>query len=572
MSSLLRLFKHLLGGRTLLLAFASSLLISMIELMGLALVFPLLQIVTDEEDYQRVAVWFSATPLHGLLQDRASGIAVFGGALIAFYIAKALVHGRLVRYQAEVAGLISLGASDELISSALNARYQLFMKRGAVAIAGVSYSNTTHAALLFQAVLAAANEIILIGLVLCGAFLLSPVASITLILFVLLGARIFFLPASRKVAAIGRSSQALDLARHRFVFTMASAIRDIKIMGLEKPFIQRNRQVVGGYVSLLVDYQSISASLRIAVETLLVCAIVVACIWFGWSGKNLESLLPLLGTLGLVALRMAPALSRLVANYSAARYSFPFVDGLLEMREDIGNFPHPKETSTVRLPGEFAVRNLAFSYGDKEVLRDVSVRIPQGSVVAVVGESGSGKSTLMDLLAGLQPADAGVFTLDGTAFEPFRSANFTEAIGYVPQQISLLDATLQFNICLDEHPDSQRLEDALKRAHLTGFVASLQHGLQTVLGEGGQGVSGGQRQRIGIARALYRKPALLVLDEVTSALDPPTEAAVMSELLQLRGQSSLLIVTHKQSTAEHADVIYRLAEGRLSGGWDSKGE
>lgn len=126
-----------------------------------------------------------------------------------------------------------------------------------------------------------------------------------------------------------------------------------------------------------------------------------------------------------------------------------------------------------------------------------------------------------------------------------------------------MDASLAFNIALEETVDARRLERALQQAHLTDFVAGLADGLDTMLGEGGVGVSGGQRQRIGIARALYREPALLILDDVTSALDERTEAAVMSELLKLRGQTSMLLVTHRLPTVALADCVYRLDSGRI---------
>ena len=181
----------------------------------------------------------------------------------------------------------------------------------------------------------------------------------------------------------------------------------------------------------------------------------------------------------------------------------------------------------------------------------------------MVGPSGSGKSTLLDLLAGLQPPSAGRFFLGGTAFSPFLSASFPARVGSVPQAIALLDDSVAFNIALEETPDPARMQRAVERASLVQFVESLPQGLQTQLGEGGRGLSGGQRQRLGIARALYREPALLILDEVTSALDEATARTVMDELLTMRGEVSLLFVTHDLRLVQ-ADRIYQLDHGRLS--------
>ncbi len=193
----------------------------------------------------------------------------------------------------------------------------------------------------------------------------------------------------------------------------------------------------------------------------------------------------------------------------------------------------------------------------------MTLDIPFGSIVALIGPSGSGKSTLLDLLSGLQLPSSGQFTMDGTPFSPFHCANFNRLIGYVPQSIALLDASLAYNIALEDQPDPERLAMAIRKAHLEALVQSLPEGTQTLLGEGGSGVSGGQRQRIGIARALYRQPSLLILDEVTSALDADTAREVMRDLLALRGETTILIVSHDMSLIK-ADRIYHLVEGHLN--------
>jgi ABC-type bacteriocin/lantibiotic exporter with double-glycine peptidase domain len=344
---------------------------------------------------------------------------------------------------------------------------------------------------------------------------------------------------------------------------MASAIRDIKIMGLEAPFSRLNRDLAVKHAHLAAEYTSIAAVQRMAVEVVLVCGVVAAAIWFAWNGGDLNQSAPIIVTLGLIAVRSAPALSRLAGAYNGFRYSLPFVEGLLDMRRELGNYPQQRQPQAADFPGEYRAEGLCFSYGERQVLSDCTLSIAQGEVIAVVGPSGAGKSTLLDLLSGLQPPSAGSFSLGGKAFSPFLSASFPARVGYVPQAITLLDDSMAFNIALEENPDPTRLQRAVERASLLPLVESLPQGLQTRLGEGGQGLSGGQRQRLGIARAIYREPALLILDEVTSALDEATARAVMGELLAMRGQVSLLFVTHDLRLVK-ADRIYQLDHGCLS--------
>lgn len=560
---LLSFFQGLLGVGGMLKMLLSGLAISLIELGGLALVFPFLKLVTDLDFHKRVAQRAAETPLAGVLQEHQHAVLAVGFGIMLIYIFRGWLSARLVRYQADVAAHITSMTSESLVSTALASRYQLFLEHSPVKIAGISYSNTTHAALLFQSLVMGFNEAVLLGLVLFGLMIASPVAFLCFTLLVLILGLGFFRPLSRRVAAIGRRTQEVDLGRHRFVFAMASAIRDIKIMGLEAPFSRRNRELAGRHAHLAAEYTSIATVQRIAVEVVLVCGVVAVGIWFSWKGNELNQSVPFIVTLGLIAVRSAPALSRLAGAYNGFRYSLPFVELLLEMRRDLVNYPQQRQPQAADFPGEYRAEGLCFSYGECQVLTNCSLSIAQGEVVAVVGPSGAGKSTLLDLLAGLQPPSAGSFTLCGTAFSPFLSANFPSRVGYVPQAITLLDDSVAFNIALEEYPDAARLQRAVERASLSQLVDSLPQGLQTRLGEGGKGLSGGQRQRLGIARALYREPALLILDEVTSALDQTTARAVMDELLAMRGQVSLLFVIHDLRLVS-ADRIYRLEHGHLS--------
>lgn len=554
-------FYLLLGVKSILKVVLSGLGLSLIELGGLALVFPFLKLVTDSDFHSKLLNKIDHTSLGDLFQVHKHAVLLIGISLMLVYMIRGWLSARLTRYQATVAAHINSATSESLIADALASRYQLFLKHSAVKIAGISYSNTMHASLLFQSLVAGFNEALLLSFVLVGMVVASPIAFVILIVLMLILWLGFFRPISRRVATIGRLTQEIDLSRHRFVFAMASAIRDIKIMSLETQFTRRNCDLADKHARLASEYTSIASVQRMAVEVVLVCGVVVAAIWFAWSGGDIGESAPFIVTLGLVAVRAAPAISRFAGAYNSFRYSLPFVETLIEMRVAVVEYPQNRQDQQVNFSGEYCASGLSFSYGKHEVLKDCSFRIAPGEVVAVIGASGAGKSTLLDLLAGLQPPTAGSFTLAGKDFSPFLSADFSARIGYVPQTITLLDGSLAFNIGLEEEIDAARLQRAIERASLSQLVETLPQGLLTRLGQGGQGLSGGQRQRLGIARALYRNPSLLILDEVTSALDEATARSVMAELLAMRGDVSMLFVTHDLRLVR-ADRIYRLEHGR----------
>ncbi len=221
----------------------------------------------------------------------------------------------------------------------------------------------------------------------------------------------------------------------------------------------------------------------------------------------------------------------------------------------------------IDLEREIRVEDMTFTYPEAEeaVLSHVNVTIPKNKSVAFIGPSGAGKTTMVDLILGVLKPDAGRVTVDGRDIrESYRG--WHEKIGYIPQTIYMLDDTIRNNIAFGQEGeiDDTQIWEALRQAQLDSFVASLEDGLDTMIGEAGVRLSGGQRQRIGIARALYRRPEILVLDEATSALDNETEAAVMEAIDSLQGRMTLLIIAHRLSTIKNCDIVYQVENGGVT--------
>jgi ABC-type multidrug transport system fused ATPase/permease subunit len=217
--------------------------------------------------------------------------------------------------------------------------------------------------------------------------------------------------------------------------------------------------------------------------------------------------------------------------------------------------------------GSLKVENLSFTYpgDDKAVLKDITMEVEKGRFIAIVGPSGAGKTTLVDLFLGVLVPDSGIVRISdhspGEAIE-----KWPNAIGYMAQGTTLIDGTIRENVSLGFSSDSaetQRVLKALEFAQLNDFVNTLEHGIDSQVGEGGSSLSGGQKQRIGIARALFTDPLLLVMDEATSALDSETEAAISTSLRKLKGKTTIIVIAHRLSTIRNADTIYYLKSGEI---------
>jgi ATP-binding cassette subfamily C protein len=217
-----------------------------------------------------------------------------------------------------------------------------------------------------------------------------------------------------------------------------------------------------------------------------------------------------------------------------------------------------------RLEKSVSLNNVNFGYGEIFVLSNASLTIPAGSFTAIMGPSGAGKTTIADLIIGLLRQQQGEILIDNVPLEQVDLRQWRRMIGYVPQESFLLHETVLWNVTLgDPEVNEADVEAALRAAGAWEFVAELPQQIHSSVAERGTALSGGQRQRIAIARALARRPKLLILDEVTSSLDPQTEAAICRTLQELRGRLTILAISHQPAVVEAADRIYRIQNGEV---------
>ena len=211
------------------------------------------------------------------------------------------------------------------------------------------------------------------------------------------------------------------------------------------------------------------------------------------------------------------------------------------------------------------VRDVNFAYVEgQRVLHELSLDIPQGAFFGIVGHTGSGKSTLLSLLLRYYTADEGSIEIGGLPLASIGNERFRNEVGLVPQDPFILAATARENIDMGRGLPLARIEQAARAAHAHGFIAALEQGFDTQLGEGGSRLSSGQKQLLAIARALAGEPRILLLDEATSRIDSATEQIVQEALEELRGKVTIIAIAHRLSTIRAADRIIVLNHGRIT--------
>ena len=547
-----------LSAKLLLVILASSLL----DLLGVAIIFPYLALVTDPPALAKVAArfpqYFRELPADTLL-------LLMSILLLLVYFVKSACQVMLIRYQSRQLASLTTRLTDDTVYHMLHVRYSLFLELAGAEVGATVYASPIHFTLAYRAMLQIASELSFMMALFIIFLVVKPLP--TLVAFGVLGAVgiCLYLLVIRNTAKLGKRQSEAENTRYRLIFSMINAFREIKIMGLARLFETFNREVSYELEGVAWRYSFNHALPLSIIEAVVMMSVVGAVVGVIISGLNVTEILPAVGLVAVSAVRLVPAIARLFMALNSLRFYDESVKRLHKMRANLINGRQTRTTDELDFNKTIELNQVCFSHGDKLILKDISFQIESGKSYGIVGPSGSGKSTLLDLLSGLQPAKTGRFLCDGKPFDPYTSGSLVKLIGYVPQDITLVDESLAFNITFDHQPDFQRLEAVIRMANLHSLIETFPAGVQESLGEKGFRISGGQRQRVALARALYRQPKILILDESTSALDPISEREIVSALAALKGRITMLSVSHKITAVQDCDEIYVLDHGRIVG-------
>ena len=347
------------------------------------------------------------------------------------------------------------------------------------------------------------------------------------------------------------------------------AIRDVLLDGSQKIYCSVYNNAIIRLNIASGENTFISQSPRYVMEALGMALIAIFVLALSHRSGGILAQLPLLAILALGAQRLLPLMQQLYGNWSVVVGSKASLNDVLTLLDQpLPSYLQLTEVEPFSLKNTICFKGVGFSYDDKhQVLGDINLTIAKGSCVGIIGSTGSGKSTMLDILMGLLMPNRGCLVVDGVPITPGNCLGWQKAIAHVPQSIFLADASIAENIALGvprEEIDFFRVHKAAQQARITEFIESRHGGYDAIVGERGVRISGGQRQRIGIARALYKRPSVLILDEATSALDSETENSVMSAIDGLSKELTIFIVAHRMTTLAKCSFIVKLENGQIT--------
>ena len=535
-------------------------LASLAEGIGLATLLPLINLATQPGG-------MGASPLGAAVGDFLArfGIGASLGPLVGLVVVamvlKAVLTLIAMRYVGYATAEVAANLRRQLVASLMQVRWRFFVHQPMGRIANAMSNDATRAA---QAYLLVA-ELLTQGV---SAVIMSVVAvfvswKLALTAFAIGGAMAlalqFLVKMSRK-AGWRQTQRTRDLLV--FLNDTLINIKPVKAMARQDAFANLLSDRIAKLRQAL-RRQVVSREALTALQDILLA--VVLGIGFVLTVMVWEIPLSEVLVTGIVLNRLISAISKIQraylkavqfeSAYSAARELILEAEGAPELNPG---------TRVPTLDKGVEVERVSFAHDEMPVLRDVSLSIPARSLTVLAGPSGSGKTTIIDLVMGLYLPDAGRVTVDGVPLAEIDVQRWRGMIGYVPQELLLFNDTVMANVTLgDPALGEAEVKAALETAGAWDFVARLPAGLEESVGEKGAKISGGQRQRVAMARALVTNPRLLILDEVTSALDPETAIQLAREIKGLTRSVAVVVVSHRPEFMDIADRIYRVESGTV---------
>ena len=547
-------------------------IMAVLETVGVASIMPFLSVMGDPEAVENTPYLLAIYNAFGFQSKQdflmALGIGAFCIVLFsaAFRIFTTYAINRYTQMRRHSVG-------ERLLETYLRQPYEFFLNRHSGDMAKSILSEVDQ---LVQNVIkpgfdAIAYSVVALAIIL---FLIIQDPWLALGVGVVVGGSyvLIFTAVQKHLTKIGQERASANRERFTAAGEALGGIKDIKLLGREQAYLTRFRPSSARFSRHQATNLTLTETPRYLIEAIGVGGVIGLALFLMVRSDNFGQVLPVLGLYAFAGYKLLPAAQRIYGGFAKLRFGAAAVDEIhkdLHEREalaEIRNLP----TDRLEVTNAINLDHLGFTYpgSDTPALQNINLNIPAGSSVGLVGGTGAGKTTLVDLILGLLRPTEGELQVDDTPITEQNLRQWQASLGYVPQDIFLVDATVAENIALGipkSRVDHQKVEECARMAQVHEFIMNqLPHQYETEVGERGVRLSGGQRQRIGIARALYHDPAILVFDEATSALDNATEKAVMGAVNALSHEKTIIMIAHRLSTVENCDQIVLLELGKIT--------
>jgi ABC-type multidrug transport system fused ATPase/permease subunit len=550
------------------------LVMGVFELAGVASILPFLAVLTKPEIIETNAILSQVRQMTGIMDDRPFMILLGFGVMVVIIlslIVKVITLYALARFS----NMRRYTLSRRLMEGYLSHPYVWFLDKHSSDLARTINGEVNT---VVGGTIIPLTQLISQGVVIFFLIVLllrtDPVIALAAIGVMSTAYIAIFLLVRRRLGHIGKIRVAANRERSKATLEALGSLKDVKLQGLEDSYVKRFRAPALEAAQTATSSQIISELPRHLLEALAfggILAMVLAMLMR--TDSTLVDILPTLGLFAFAGLRMFPAMQAVYRALTTIRFNEATLDlvhsAIMEVEQGRTDRPQPPSEGPLPLKRRITLHDVTYSYPSTEtpVLNGLNMTIAANTTVGIVGGTGAGKTTAIDVLLGLLLPQDGYLEIDDTLIDRSNVRRWQMSVGYVPQQIFLIDDSVAANIAFGVPPkkrDVARIETAARLARLDSFVMDLPKGYDTHVGDRGVRLSGGQRQRIAIARTLYHDPDVLIFDEATSALDNVTEREVMEAVNNLSHSKTIIMIAHRLSTVRNCDEIFLMEKGRIA--------
>lgn len=543
---------------------------SLLEFLSIVLVFPFLMILVNPGRVinNPFAIYIqNHFHIHG-----SNNMILAIGCLIALIIViKNTYSIYILFWQNRIINQWGLEIKEKLMKFFLYAPYEADLQRKNSNIVDKITTNidTVMQFFVFKVINFISNTFVIVLIFSILMFILPSFTLIAIAFFSIAGAYQsgFFRRLSLRI-----SDQKIKLTDNAYnsVINSLNCIKDIKINGCQKFFYDFYDDISQKIMPYNEKIQVIPQIPQFIIEIIFIFTMIILCYGIlARYGENPSNILISFGIVAIAIYRVVPQIykNQIYLNYINLYSSN--VDNLFEIYDEYNQYEYPQtQDSTNKMPLErnITIKNLSYSYNKKvDVLKNINLTINKGEFIGIVGYSGAGKTTLVDCILGLLQYQGEIY-VDDILITNENIKEFRNIIGYVPQNITTIEGDVYSNVAWGVYRkdiDKEQVDEALKTAQLYEQIVQTENGLELQLNQNGTGMSGGQKQRIGIARALYRNPEIIVLDEATSNLDVKLETKLTDVINNIKGSKTIIAIAHRLSTLVSCDRIVYLKDGTI---------
>lgn len=541
---------------------AFALLGTLIEVASLSIVYKLIQALLSVNEKNKILISFLN---YNFQFDNYLFLTFLCISLIGIFILKLIFFSYLSYLQFSFVYGLRHKISKKLVSLYMNTEYIFFTRKNSAELLRNIDKDANYFAdgVVLNLINIITELVILIGIVIF-LFYIDPFSTLFLTIFLTFIFLLFYFLLRKKIVNLANLRQIKNFEFIKSINQNIRGIKDIKLFGKIEYFINlfsKSSKLLSNVSTKLMFLYSVT---RYSVELIIIICATSFIILSIQKGLDLDNVLLTIGVYTAAAFRLIPSLNKLLASFQRMTSSIPSINVITNEQREIKE-DNLDQKLKINFDKNIIFEKINFSYNDNNdfSLSNISFEIKKNEIFTIIGKSGSGKTTLVDILSGLLKPQSGKIFIDGEDYTNKYNI-IRKNISYLSQNFFMLDDSILNNITFgSKEVDLYKIDQIIKDLELENLVNESKDGLNTIVGEDGVQISGGQAQRIGLARCFYSNRDIIILDEVTSALDIQTENFILNSIKKFKQNKTIIFITHRENVLKFSDEILILEDGNI---------